>query len=197
MKTATFHAGAVLAMLLIGRPTLRAHCDTMAGPVVLTAQAALAAKDVTPVLKWVKATNEPAIREAFTRTLAVRSASGDAAALADEYFFSTLVRLHRAGEREPFTGLKPGAPAGTEQAADHVLESGEIAPLASDLTTRIQQQIEQKFSTVRALRAHADHNVDAGRAYVAAYVEYVHFVAAVAQLGAQHPEHTAHAHKEP
>jgi hypothetical protein len=38
-----------LAPLIVG-----AHCDTMDGPVVTTAKAALEKGDVTPVLKWVK-----------------------------------------------------------------------------------------------------------------------------------------------
>ena len=32
-----------------------AHCDSMDGPVVADAQRAIAAKDVTPVLKWIPA----------------------------------------------------------------------------------------------------------------------------------------------
>jgi len=39
--------------LLLPRP-VAAHCDTLDGPVVTTAKAALEKKDVTPVLKWVK-----------------------------------------------------------------------------------------------------------------------------------------------
>ena len=48
------------------------HCDTMDGPVVKTAQAALSKGDVTPVLKWVKPEQEADVREAFKKTLAVR-----------------------------------------------------------------------------------------------------------------------------
>jgi hypothetical protein len=39
--------------------TVLAHCDTMDGPVVVAAKAALQEGDVTPVLKWVKSTSMP------------------------------------------------------------------------------------------------------------------------------------------
>ena len=39
--------------------------------------------------------------------LKVRTLSDDARKLADMHFFETLVRVHCAGEGEPFTGLKP------------------------------------------------------------------------------------------
>jgi hypothetical protein len=84
------------------------HCDTLEGPVVMTAKAALDKGDVTPVLKWVKKEHEGEIREAFKNTLAVRKMSPEARKLADKYFFETLVRIHRAGEGAPYTGLQLG-----------------------------------------------------------------------------------------
>jgi len=49
-----------------------AHRDTMDGPVVKDAQAALEKGDVTPVLKWVKKDAEPEVRSAFQTALAER-----------------------------------------------------------------------------------------------------------------------------
>jgi hypothetical protein len=49
-----------------------AHCDTLDGPVVMTAKAALEKGDVTPVLKWVKKDDDKEIRELFQKTMAVR-----------------------------------------------------------------------------------------------------------------------------
>ena len=47
------------------------------------------------------------MRQAFEKTLAVRKGGPEARELADQYFFETLVRLHRAGEGAAYTGLKP------------------------------------------------------------------------------------------
>jgi len=66
----------------------------------------------------------------------VRQLSPEAKELADYWFFETLVRLHRAGEGAPYTGLKP---AGSEQspavpAADKALDDEKLNPLLKFLT---------------------------------------------------------------
>src|SRR5690606_23779755 len=96
-----------------------AHCDSMDGPVVADAQRALSARDLTPVLKWIPAADEAEVRGAFDMTLAVRGESDTARTVADRYFYETLIRVHRAGEGEGFTGLKPaGSVAPAIAAAD-------------------------------------------------------------------------------
>jgi hypothetical protein len=102
-------AAAATALVQAPARTAGAHCDTLDGPVVVDARAALAAGDVTEVLKWVQAGDEPEIRAAFDRTLAVRAAGGAALELADTWFFETLVRVHRAGEGAPYTASPAGA----------------------------------------------------------------------------------------
>ena len=52
----------ILAMLSLVSTPASAHCDTMDGPVVAAARAALQAGDVTPVLKWIP--NSPSLRSA-------------------------------------------------------------------------------------------------------------------------------------
>lgn len=172
-----------------------AHCDTLDGPVVQAAREALQKRDVTPVLKWVKADDETQIREAFAKTLKVRALSDDARDVADLHFFETLVRLHRAGEGENYTGLKPGGQveAGIA-AADKALVEGSLDKLAAGLSQAVTAGVRDRFARVRAAKAHADDSVEAGRKYVAAYVEYIHFVEAVRALataptGEQHHIH--------
>jgi len=107
---------AVTVVLLVASPeNASAHCDTLNGPVVTAARVALQRGDVTSVLKWVKSTEEREVRDAFRRTMAVRGASAEARDLADLYFFETLVRLHRQGEGEPYTGLKPAGASSYER----------------------------------------------------------------------------------
>ncbi len=79
----------------------RAHCDTLDGPVVVAARAALEAGDVTPVLRWVAPEREPEIRAAFAKSMVVRARGPEARELADRFFFETLVRVHRSGEGAP------------------------------------------------------------------------------------------------
>lgn len=193
------------ALVLVGLPRVAAaHCDTLEGPVVAAARVAVEKGDITPVLKWVKLEHEPEIRSAFARTLAVRGESPEAKELADMYFFETLVRVHRAGEGAPYAGLKP---AGTDlgpvvAGADAALASGSVEGLVRLVTGDVAAGIRERFARTAAARKHSDESVEAGRRYVEAYVEYVHYVErvhAAAAGGALHGEPEAaaaehHAH---
>jgi hypothetical protein len=155
-----------------------AHCDTMNGPVVTDAKKALDSGDLTPVLKWIKTDTEPEIRAAFDKALAVRKGSPAARDLADTWFFETLVRVHRAGEGAPYTGLKP---AGTNvdpgiEAADHALESRSVDPLVKDLTSAIDASVRERFRRASNAAREKDASVEAGRRYVEAYVQFIHYV---------------------
>ena len=184
MKNIVRRSLSSLALVFIWLPAgLRAHCDTLEGPVVQAARQALARGEVTPVLMWVKAADEEAIRAAFARTLAVRKQSKEAAELADTWFFETLVRIHRAGEGAPYTGLKAGAPSEPGiAAADRALASRRADEVLAATVHPLHAALEARFQRVVALRAHAEHTVAAGREYVDAYVDYVHFAERLASL---------------
>jgi len=162
----------------LGVSVARAHCDTLDGPVVSDARAALDTGDVTPVLKWVDEDRAAEIRQAFAKTLAVRTLSAEARELADVYFFETLVRIHRAGEGAPYTGLKPAGAALEPGVAesDAALNSGNADELVRQATTAVAEGIHERFARASETRKHADDSVAAGREYVRAYVTFVHYV---------------------
>jgi len=179
-----------------------AHCDSMKGPVVAAARQALESGDVTLVLRWVRAQDEQAIREAFRKTLEVRRTSAAAKELADKYFFETLVRVHRAGEGAPYTGLKsadvPFEP-GVEE-ADKALKSGDLMALMRGLHGILESGLKSRHDRVVETRNQADGSVASGRAYVAAYVDFLHYAEglfkaagakghAPAEGGAEHHDH--------
>lgn len=167
-----------------------AHCDSMSGPVVKAAQSALAAGKVDPVLKWVGADDEAAIRDAFKMALTVRGESQDAKYVADQYFFETLVRIHRATEGEGFTGLKPaGCVDPAIAAADSALESGNVGQLADETAAAVREAIQQRFTDAYNKRKVAEQSVEQGREYVHAYVEFTHFVEGVTHLVSAGPSH--------
>jgi hypothetical protein len=172
----------------------------MDGPVIGDARVALERRDPAPVLKWVTKEHEPEIQDAFRKTLAVRAMSEDAKQLADLFFFETLVRIHRAGEGEAFTGLKPaGSVDSGIDAADKALESGSSAKLAARMSEDIKEGISHRFEAALERKKHAGDGVDAGREYVEAYVDYVHFVESVSRLaerGAPHTHHDVISHAE-
>ncbi len=156
--------------------TISAHCDTFEGPVIKDARIALEKGDVTPVLKWLKPEYEQQITELFKKTLLVRVKSSEAKELADMYFFETLVRLHRAGEGEAYTGLKSTPVEPIVAMSYQSLNTGKIDELIEDLNNETAKKINKLFSDVIEKKKQADTSVGAGREYVEAYVIFIHFV---------------------
>jgi hypothetical protein len=182
MKTKKLLNGFVGTLLLITLTLVVpgmsfAHCDTLDGPVVATARIALEKGDVTPLLKWVSHDDEKEIKDALKKTLAVRKQGGEAKELADMYFFETLVRIHRAGEGAPYTGLKPGEAIDPAVAlADKALETGNVDKLVNVLTNAMANGIRERFAEAYENQKHADDNVEAGREFVESYVIFTHYV---------------------
>jgi len=176
------HLSIVLALLsgaLILVPAeARAHCDTMDGPVVKAAQLALATRNVNLVLIWVQNKDEAEIVQRFRQTLVVRRLSLQARQLADNYFFETLVRLHRAGEGEPYTGLKP---AGTDLGpiiplADKALQEGSTEALLKMFAAPEQADIQRRLQDIKTKNNFKENDVAAGREFVKAYIGFMHYV---------------------
>ena len=170
---------AIAAGLLICAPDLAfAHCDGLDGPVVKAAQKALDTRTVANVLIWVQPADEPEIRAAFEEALAVRALGGRAKELADRYFFETVVRVHRAGEGAAYTGLKPaGRDLGPAiPAADRALDTRSLDPVLTLLSRTMAERLRAQFEHVVHAGSFQSGDVAAGREYVKAYVEFIHYV---------------------
>lgn len=181
-------AGTFIALAFMPA-TAESHCDTMAGPVIAEAREALESGDITPVLKWVKEDDESEIMAAFKMARSVRVLSPEAAELADKYFFETLVRVHRAGEGAPYTGLKPAeAVEPVIMLSDEALQSGNLDALIDHVTTGIARGIRERFERARETRSHAADSVEAGREFVEAYVLFTHYVEKLDKDAAGHTD---------
>lgn len=169
---------ALFTFVLSAPNAVLAHCDTMNGPVVKAAQKALESGNVNLVLIWVQKKDEAEIKEAFTKTLAIRKLTPEAKQLADMYFFETLVRVHRTGEGAPYTGLKPAGyePEPGIAAADKAIETGSGEALVKNLTETIHRGVHEHFMQVMAKKNFNKDDVEAGREYVKAYVTFIHYV---------------------
>lgn len=177
-----------------------AHCDALDGPVVSAARKALDTGNANLVFVWVQEKDEAQIRAALQKARAVREAGGEAKELADSYFFETLVRVHRAGEGAPYTGLKPaGAVEPPVAAVDKAIETGKLPGVAELVFGRIEEGLHGRFDALMAKKKFDVNDADAGRSYMSAYVEFVHYVErlydAAETLAPEHAQKaTAHTH---
>ena len=171
-----------LIVILVGSSlfagNVLAHCDTMAGPVVKAAREALRTQNVNLVLIWVQQKDEAEVKEKFRQTLAVRKLNSEAQKLADNYFYETIVRLHRGGEGEPYTGLKP---LGTDLGpviplADKSLTAGSADELLKLFPANARADIQARFQEALQQRRFDVNDVEAGRVYVKAYITFMHHV---------------------
>jgi hypothetical protein len=187
-----------LAVQILGMNVGYSHCDTMNGPVVKAAQKALETGNVNLVLIWVQKKDEGEIRKAFEKTLAVRKLNPQARELADMYFFETLVRIHRAGEGEPYTGIKP-AEAQVEpgiEAADQAIEKRSAEELVKHLTDTVRKGLQTLFTEVKAKKSFKENDIESGREFVRAYVTFIHYVEKLYQSAQMPSGEQAHGAKE-
>lgn len=166
---------AAMALALLVRPrAASAHCDTMEGPAVKDGKLALETSNINVALKWVRPEAADELRRLFDQALAIRHRGEDVRAVADRWFLENLVRVHRAGEGAPYTGIAPvGAPVDERvRAADEAIATGSLAPLTGLVPEEQLAELEKRFSDVLARRDFPVDDVDAGRAYLDAYIRF-------------------------
>ena len=186
---ATALAMTILALLLGSVPVF-AHCDSIDGPIASDVTIALESGDVTPVLKWIPVGDESNIIRLFAQTRDVRELSDVAREVADSYFLETVVRIHRAGEGAPYTGLKP---AGTQEPiimkSDSAIANASLESLEKELLEFVSHGMAERFEAVSKAREHADESVGAGREFVERYVIFMHYVERLYRNATTNPGH--------
>ena len=177
MKKSMWGIVAAVGIMVMSPLTASAHCDTMEGPTVADGFKAMDTNNINYVLKWVQPKYEKEITEKFNLSMKVKDLSPNAKVLAEQYFFSELVRVHRAGENAPFDGLKPyGTPIDEKvKAADKSIEVGNLSPLEGLLEKEKMPELKERFERVMSLKNFDVNNVEAGREYIEAYVMFFKF----------------------
>jgi hypothetical protein len=188
---------ATFAAVLVRPVRASAHCDTMAGPTAQDGLQALETGNLALALKWVAPSDEDELRGIFDQARAARDLGPAARLVADRWFVENLVRIHRAGEGAAFTGVRPyGVPVDERvAAADAAIASGDLAPLRGLVPPERWAELEHRFAHVLERKVYDDHDLDAGRAYIEAYVSFFkyaegedheHADQALAHAGHQH-----------
>lgn len=189
-------AASVVLALAMPRPA-RAHCDTMDGPTVGDGRRALESGNANVALKWVDADHESELQAAFDLARRVRGLGDDARELADRYFLETLVRLHRAGEGEPYTGIRPSGIAIDEKvvAADRAIAEESLAPLEPLVSGDELPELRERFERVLATKDFDVDDLAAARGYIAAYVAFFHLAEGEEHGHEPHGSHHEHGHR--
>lgn len=151
------------------------HCDSMDGPVVKAAIKALKTQNVNLILPYVPKDGENEVINAYNKVIKLRNQNDEVKYIADQYFFETIVRIHRAGEGAPFTGLKP---AGLDHGpvvpvAEEAVETGSADKLITFLTDSLKSEIEKKFAKVMELKKQENRPVDKARQYVSNMLGFI------------------------
>lgn len=167
-----------LFLLLLATDITSAHCDSIEGPVVKASQKALETGNINYVLIWVKKDNEREITNLFDKVLRIRKAGGETKELADTYFFETVVRVHRMGEGEGYTGLKPVGykPEKGIKEADIAVETNSMTDILAKLDQKHHSKVKELFKTLQTKKNYKVNDIKAGREYVEAYVHFIHFI---------------------
>jgi hypothetical protein len=105
----------------------------------------------------------------------MREAGAEAQELADEWFFESVVRLHRTGEGAPFTGLKPsGLDWGpVVPRTENAIETNDATDAIGFVLRTIEDDLQQRFKRTISTKYYEVNDVRAGRAVVQAYINFV------------------------
>jgi hypothetical protein len=184
----------IAVILFLSAGLTDAHCDGEDGPVIISAKKALKENNVNLVLIWVQKKDEQEIIDAFNKAAAVRGLSAEAQEIADKYFFETLVRVHRTGEGASYTGIKPAGfnndPSVLE--ADKTVAGGSLKDLYKILSDELHNGLHHAYDKVEQLKNYDKNDVSAGREFVAAYVNFLHYAERV--YNAAKVSESAHEH---
>lgn len=160
------------------------QCDHMDGLVVKSAEEALEMENINYVLPFVKEKYEDELKDVFERTLLVRELSGDAAELADYWFFETAVRLHLKGRGVPYTGLKPSKISGEPIIAmgQQALRTENMNDIMDFILNSIKEDVWSRFDDVVSKKDYDVNDVDDARDYVDSQLEFLGYLQKLVQF---------------
>jgi hypothetical protein len=145
--------------------------------VVSAAKLALDSNNVKLILPWVQKDAEEELSNAFSKVSNLRKKGKEEKEIADYWFFETAVRLHRRGEGEAFTGLKP---AGLDWGpvvpkADKAIETGDPNDVIALILETAEKELKSRFEYAMLKKAYDKNDVDKARDYIHSMLEFVLF----------------------
>ncbi len=154
------------------------HCDGMDGLVVKAAEESLEMENINYILPFIREKYEDELKDVFERTLSVRELSGDAAELADYWFFETAVRLHLKGRGMPYTGLKPSQlnERPVVKMAGQAVRTENMNDLMNFILSSIKEDVWSRFEDVISKKDYEINDVDDARDYVDSLLNFYSYL---------------------
>jgi len=149
------------------------HCDTLDGPVVLAAKEAIEKQNVNLILPWVHLEGEEEVKDAFAKTIKVyNDGNEDTKNLAEYWFFETVVRIHREGEGEGYTGLKPAGldPSPIIPKIDKAIKEDDASEVIKYIQEAVAEEIAEHFKHVMHSKDYGVDDVPSARKHINAYL---------------------------
>lgn len=151
------------------------HCDTRDGPIAKAVRKALETGNVNFILIWISESAEHEMKDVFEKALKARKLGKEAKDVADDWVLETAVRLHRAGEGAPYTGIKP---AGLDEGpvvpkAEKAIETGDPKDVIHFINHITEEELQRRFKLVYSKKDYDENDVIAGREYVQAFIGFV------------------------
>jgi hypothetical protein len=142
---------------------------------VKAAKKALETGNINYILIWIPQESEKELKGVFEKTLRARQAGKDAQEVADDWFFETAIRLHRAGEGAPYTGMKP---AGLSEGpvvpkAEKAIETGNPKETIEFILKTVEEDLTHRFRHVMEKKKYDVNDVAAGREFIAGFIGWV------------------------
>ena len=154
------------------------HDDTTNGPVLKAAKLALETGNVNYVLIWFPEESENKLKNLFEKTFCERRAGKDVQGVAIDWYFATLSRLHRDRERALYTCMKPNGldVSPVVPKAERAIETGDAEEIIGVVPKTMEGELRQHFHYVMEKRNYDVNNIIAGRAYVAAFIDFIEYL---------------------
>ncbi|MTK12512.1 MAG: hypothetical protein F8N39_10635 [Clostridiaceae bacterium] len=153
------------------------YWDTMDGPIVTAAELALEMENVNYILPFVKKKFETELKEAFDNTVIVRELSGEAAEVADYWFFETAVRLYMLGVGKPYKGIKQSRHKNDRviHEAYKAIENQDKTAFETFLMDSLRETLETKYEITVSKKDYDVNDTDSAREYMNSMQDFVEF----------------------
>jgi hypothetical protein len=154
------------------------HYDTRNGPVMKAAKIALETGNVNYVLIWVPEESENQLKNLLEKTFCKRRDGKDVQDVTIDWYFKTVSRLHRSGERVLYTCIKSEGLDENQIVVnlERAIEIGDVEEIMGGIPNTREGNLRQRLRNVMDKRNYDVNNIAAGRAYVSAFIDFIVYV---------------------